>query len=303
MGRAFVLLFLLLAAAPAWAEPVIVRFQVDVPRAFGYVIGDLVERRVTAEVASPYRLRKETLPEPGRLGPWLELRRVEVKERRGFTTNRYEIGLIYQVLNSPEALKVLSLPTVPIEFTDGAQRSVAREVPAWAFTVAPVVPGEPVVLQGLGEMRPDVPPRLIATGPYWSRLALYGAGIVAILLYLAYAYIGLPFVARSNGPFARAYRDIRASLRRGGTDTLHVALRRIHRALDETAGATMFGERLGEFFARHPRYADLRDDTERFFRLSQHEFFGVGAAAPETRSVAWLLAFCRDWRDRERGVA
>lgn len=302
MRRVLMFLGLLLGMGLALAEPAIVGFQVTNPRAFGYVVGDTVERQVVAEVAKPYRLREETLPRPGRFGPWLELRDMTVKRNSGFDTNRYHIGFAYQVFNSPEAVKVLSLPAVVIEFVDGDD-TIAREVPSWAFTVAPVAPGKALVLEGLGEMRPDRPPQPIATMPYWMRLGLYGGAIAAILLYLTYAYVGLPFVARSNGPFARACRDLKRLARRGDAEVFKSALRRVHRAFDETAGATVFADQLARFFAQHPCYADVSAATESFFRLSRHEFFGEGAVEPRTRSVDWLLGFCRECRDRERGVA
>lgn len=300
--QASILAVLLLIAGAAWAQPVLVRFEVENPRAFGYVIGDTVTRRVVAEVAKPYRLQEKLLPKPGRLGPWLELRGITVKGRSGFATNRYELDFTYQVFNSPESIRVLELPHIDLHF-QGEDGMLAQQIPIWSFTVAPIMPGTVLMREGLGAMRPDVPPPLLAAAPYRMRLGLYAAGGAAILLYLVYAYVGLPFIARSNGPFARAYRELRRFARRGDADGFRAALRRMHRAFDETAGATVFGERLAQFVAEHPRYADLKDAAEQFFRLSRHEFFGEGASAPQVRSMQWLLAFCRDCRDRERGVA
>lgn len=300
--QALMLVLLLLIGGAAWAQAVIVRFEVENPRAFGYVIGDTVTRLVVAEVTKPYRLQENLLPKPGRIGPWLELRGITVKGRSGFATNRYELEFAYQIFNSPETVRLLELPHTDVYF-QGEGRTLAEEVPTWSFTVTPIVPGTAPLREGLGAMRPDVPPPLLATTPYRIRLGLYAVGSAAILLYLVYAYVGLPFIARSNGPFARAYRELRGLARRSDADGFRAALRRMHRAFDETAGATVFGERLAQFVVEHPRYADLKDTAEQFFLLSRHEFFGEGASEPQVRSMQWLLAFCRDCRDRERGVA
>ncbi len=296
------LALLLLVGGAAWAQTVVVRFEVENPRAFGYVIGDTVTRHVVAEVTKPYRLQEKLLPKPGRLGPWLELRDVTVVRRSGFATNQYELEFAYQIFNSPETIRLLALPHTDVYF-QGEGRTLAQEVPTWSFAVTPIMPGTAPMREGLGKMRPDVPPPLLATAPYRIRLGLYVAGSAAILLYLVYAYVGLPFIARSNGPFAHAYRELRGLARRSEADGFRTALRRVHRAFDETAGATVFGERLTQFIAEHPRYMDLKDAAEQFFRLSRHEFFGEGMIEPRVHSMKWLLVFCRDCRDRERGVA
>jgi mxaA protein len=155
--------------------------------------------------------------------------------------------------------------------------------------------------EGLEEMRPDARPPPLSTTAVRVRLTVYAAGLAAIALYFVYSYLGLPFLARSRGPFARALRAVNAAARKQDErQSRQAALKALHRAFDETARGTVFGEHLDRFFAEHARYVPLRPEVERFFAASKGEFFG---AESDSVSLTWLAGLCRDLRDRERGVA
>ena len=79
------------------------------------------------------------------------------------------------------------------------------------------------------------------------------------------------------------------------------AYKRVHRALNQTAGEVLFEPGIDRFIGAQPRFRPLRDDLFGFFEHSQREFFAVGdTTAPER---AWLVKFCRRCRDAERGAA
>jgi mxaA protein len=197
-------------------------------------------------------------------------------------------------------VRQLALPAFTLRFRNAAGEEHAERVPGWGFSVAPLT-AEPA-RDRHGDLRPDRAPEPVPTSGYELRLVLYGIGIAAAALYLLYLHVALRFFPRSNGPFARAYRELRRlARRRDEGEAYRSALRRLHRAFDETAGGALFAERLGEFFAARPRQLDLRPATERFFELSRQEFFAAGDI--ERSSLDWLIGFCRAWREHERGVA
>jgi len=66
------------------------------------------------------------------------------------------------------------------------------------------------------------------------------------------------------------------------------------------AGEVLFERGLDAFVARRPAFAALRDDLERFLRLTRAEFFG--GAARGAGDAKWLVALCRRCRDAERGL-
>ena len=76
-------------------------------------------------------------------------------------------------------------------------------------------------------------------------------------------------------------------------------MRMIHRALDASAGSTVFAESLDAFFARRPRFAPAHDGVKRFFAASRAEFFGQTQDAPDFSS-ADLLALARRLKALER---
>ena len=302
---ATVLLCVMLAASSAWAAsaetPSPVRsIEISEPRSFGYVIGDTLTRRIVFETDGASTLDVDRLPKPGRVSNWLELVDVTARKSAAGAGTRHEVALVYQIFNSAPEVSTRALPALDLPFST-AGGTAAHAVPKFLFTSGPLTPEFVAAREGLEEMRPDAPPPPLSTAPVRARLALYASGLTAIALYFVYSYLGVPFFARSRGPFARALRAVNAASRtRDERQGRQAALKALHRAFDETACGTVFGEHLDRFFAEHARFAPLRPEVERFFAGSRSEFFGTGAAE---LSLPWLAALSRDLRDRERGVA
>lgn len=288
---------LLVALPSAHAEATSTLLDRVEPRAFGYVIGDTLTRRIVFEAASGATIDAGRLPKPGRVSSWLELVDVATGEGRG---GRHELTLTYQIFNSAPEVATRALPALDIPLT-AATGATVHSVPKRLFTTGPLTPEYVAGRDGLDALRPDVQVPPLSTAGVRARLTLWTLALIAIALYFLYAYRGLPFFTRSRGPFARAQRAVDAAAR--GGDEQHgrrAALQALHRAFDETAQATVFGEHLDRFFAAHARYMPLRREVEQFFAGSRQEFFGGGAAE---LSLAWLAALSRELRDRERGVA
>jgi mxaA protein len=292
------LLTLAVFAPLAWAAAPVTRLETVEPRAFGYSLGDVIERRVVVEAQAPYTLTAKSLPRPGRIGAWLELRAPEVKAMHDGGANRYQIVLVYQLVNSPNEVRTLALPEADLEFT-GGERPVRETIPEFLFTAGPLTPEQIVARGPLDEMQPDVTPPPVPTDAIQKRLAGYAAAAAVILLFLAYALWGIPFLDRTRGPFARAVGEVKRLARARDDAATRKAIRRIHRAFDETAGRAVFASEVSSFLARHPRYASLGPEIARFYELSRQEFFAGGTQ--ERGVLPWLAEFCRECRNRERG--
>ncbi len=296
MRRSAALLLLSLAAQGLGAASE-ARLEVTEPRAYGHTLGDVLERRLVLELADPWRLADDALPKPGRTGAWLELRPPQVKSRPGIGRNRYEILLAYQVVNAPREIATLALPEVTLPLA--GPRPAFESVPDFPFTLAPLTPEHILARAPLDEMQPDAAPPPIETRPVEARLLAYATAAGAILLFLAWRLWGVPFLAAGRGPFAAAFREVGRLARSGSDATRREAIRRVHRAFDQTAGRALFAAEVPAFLQAHPRYAPLRPEIERFFELSRREFFGGGAAEPDL--LPWLARFCRECRGLERG--
>jgi mxaA protein len=261
----------------------------DEPRAFGYQVGDIVQRRITVEVPDGLVLDENSLPRPGARGRALELRAL----RRSAGAQGLQIELDYQVFLSPAEVRTLELPSLTLRY-DGTPRAQELRIESWPVTVAPLAPAEVSPRTGLGELQPDMAPPLIDTRAQGWRLLAYAALLAALLAYLAFVYLGLPWWGAQRRPFALAWRQVN----RNGVEWRE-ACRRMHAALNQSAGEVLFEHGVDRFTTRHTAFAPLKEDIVRFLRLSQREFFEGGAQQAD--DAAWLTGFCKRCRDAERG--
>ncbi|MGB7990218.1 MAG: nonribosomal peptide synthetase MxaA [Candidatus Methylophosphatis roskildensis] len=264
-------------------------------RPFGYTIGDVVVQTLHLQVPAGQSLIESSLPREGRAGAWVERRAVDVKPEAG----GWRIALTYQFINAPLELRTVALPPVKLQMRDG-ERTLDETLAESPVTLAPLTPAVVLARAGLEEMRPDVAPPLIDTTPQVRRLSAYA--LAAGLIGFAWAawHFGFGLAGRRARPFARAERDLRRLLDRDAQPIARRdALRMIHRALDASAGSTVFAESLDAFFARRPRFAPAHDDVKRFFAASRAEFFGQAQDAPDFSS-ADLLALARQLKALER---
>jgi mxaA protein len=275
-----------------------VRVEADEPRAFGYQIGDTVQRHVTVHADAGWVLDEATLPRAGARGGALELRRVAVQTHDEGTGRRHELRLLYQVFVSPPAVRTFETPTLRLRF-NGPQRSEDARVEAWPVTVAPLSAPDASPRRGLGELRPDqaAPP----IDERALRLRLQASALAALLLCgaLAVMRFGPPWRAARNRPFGRAWRQLRHLPADAAGAPWRAACKQMHEALNRSAGEVLFEHGLERFVAARPAFAPLRDDLARFLRLSSAEFFGAPAQA--RGDAAWLVDLCRRCRDAEQG--
>jgi len=291
------LLSLVLLTTSAAAAPQTLSASSDEPRAFGYMVGDVVSRRITLRVPDGLALDPDSLPRAGSRGRALELQRVVLHKSLAGVPEA--LRLDYQVFLAPREVRVLEMPPIELRF-DGSPRPQTLRIDAWPVTVAPLAPLEPSTREGLGEMRPDREPPPLDTSAARIRLAVEIGAMLLLLGYLANVYLVLPWSAQRHRPFARAWKALSALPPQPDAAQRRAAFERIHSALNETAGEVLFEPGLDRFVAQRPRFAPLRDDFARFFAQSRTQFF---ADRDDAVDAPWLVAFCRRCRDLERGAA
>jgi mxaA protein len=305
LAPSFVMAWLVLGvAASSAAEPASV--QAQEPRAFGYSIGDVVVRAVTVDVPAGLELDEASLPDSGRQGRSIELRRLTHSSTWQPSGRRHELRLEYQVMLSPPEVHTLELPPIVLQLVPsskgrGAPHAQDLRVDAWPVSVSPLTPPEARTREGLGEWRPDQPPPLFdTTAARWRQLAY--AGLAALLLAcLAFVYLWLPWWSPRRRPFGLAWRSVRHLGGRPPAAQRQEAFRRLHGALNQTAGRVVFESDIGAFVAEHPQFAGLRQELANFFQRSREQFFAGTAEAGDEGD--WLRRFCLACRDAERGAA
>jgi len=282
---------LLLLTQALHAQPITIT---PVPvRPFGYSIGDRVERRVDVWLPPPWSLTRGGLPTPGRQSPWFDLVEITSTREAARDGNHVELRFVYQLLNSPVQPTALSLPRVGLKFEGGPQ-PVERDVPPVDVFASPLLPAA-AAGGTLDAMREDRKPELIPVEHFQRRLTVYGLVTAAILAWLL--VVQQLASRRRAGPFVRACRELR-KLAGGPSDVTRAetAMRVVHRALDETAGHTVFVDNVDTLFESAHR-APLRGRTLAFLDRSRKRFFaGAGEAVP----LQELRDFAQAWRTLER---
>lgn len=283
------------ALAQAGAVP---RVTADEPRAFGYQVGDLVQRRVTLHLPSGWTLDATSVPRPGGRGRSIELRRVARADRaeEGATVVRFDLE--YQVFLAPTAVRTIEIAPWRLK-VNGDGRSEDLRIEAAAITVAPLVPVEVSPRRGLGDLQPDRSPPLVDTTRWQWRLALWGLLALLPLGLLAAVHVGVPWQAARRRPFGLAWSTLRRLPPQPSGAEWRAACRCLHDALNRAAGEVLFERGLERFVTAAPRYVALRDEVARFLALSEREFFGGGAY--QEGHAAWLVDLARRLRDAERG--
>jgi mxaA protein len=246
------------------------------PRNFGYQVGDVFRREAEIIAADPFKLEPASLPAPGRLTYWLDLKDVGLTEESVPGGRRYRLTLSYQTFYVALQPTRLVVPGATLKFSDGNE-SRAAEVPAWPFVmsamreIAPEKPEEGPV----GYMQFDALPTLLDTRRDRIVFAVAAGGFLLTLLLLAYHQAWWPFHARPARPFTHAARAIghRADAKSDG-DAYRASLLDLHRAFDESAGRRVLAEDVPVFLAGHESFKPLGEDIARFFATSRRAFFG-----------------------------
>jgi mxaA protein len=289
----FLLTFLLTFAGGAAPQGWNVQALVQEPRAFGYLLGDMLTQRILipegdGDAVSP--------PSIGRASVWLERSRVRFETD---AEGRRWMALDYQVVNVAPTLTRIVLPALTLTSASGATLQVAE----WPVSVGPMTPADAFHTGDLQPMRPDrIAPALpVAPLRQQARLAL---GLLLLTL-LSWAGWWLWRNRRESKrlPFARAWRQVR-KLDGRNAETSADAWICLHRALNETAGHVVHTGSLPGLFDRAPYLKPLRAQLEQFYRQSTTLFFtpshGTAAAAVPPDGPDALRSLCQALYRAER---
>lgn len=285
LGRPLVAAFLL--AGPVLAlsaeDPALPEATVQQPRAFGYVLGDIITQRVLLEIDG--KRFEPKMPATQRLGIWLERRAARIESA---DDGRRWLLIDYQLITSPRILTTINVPPLLLVAAQGDAKLL---VPTWSISISPLTPHSVFDATGLGELRPDRQAALIATAPMRRQLWLWLIALAATLAaWLAWAK-WRNWLAEMNQPFARAWHEIQQL-----DATSPQAWQTLHRAFDRTAGRVMHIESLSLLFDRAPHLQPLRPQIEEFFTASSERFFGSGTPS----ATVSIRSLCESLRRMER---
>jgi len=262
----------------------------------GYLLGDLMEERIDWQAPPGFRLDPDSLPLPGRVAPWLEVR--AARELSDAPPGGTAVVVTYQIFAEVEQTARVPIPGFSLRLRDGKDMR-KLSVPEKTFLLSPLLPA--ALSDEDRELKPSPPPQPLPVRGLATALAIAVLVTLAGAAWLLWIHDRLPFLPRSPGPFARQWRRWRRRARRGFSSADQaVLLRDWHAALNESAGETLYASTLPRLFDGAPHLLALREPIEALFGRSWEFFYGVpGQAIPAPEEVLPLL---RAAALHERGV-
>lgn len=279
------------AATATTATTATVIATVQEPRAFGYVLGDVLTQRVLLQ-ANGQDLGVVTPPSVGRTGLWLERRPVSLETD---ADGRQWMVIAYQVVNAPQTLTQIALPALTLSSAAGTQLQVAE----WPASIGPLTPANPFAGGDLLPLRPDRAAPLPTTAGLRRQIAWALGLLLATLLAWAGWWGWRNRRESARLPFARAWRRMQglADPQAAASSDAWFCL---HQALNETAGQVVHAGSLPGLFARAPHLQPLRAQLERFYQVSAERFFAPAPPAAEFPLQALCRALYRAERRHQR---
>lgn len=283
------------------AQGAVEELTVTAPKPFGYVIGDPIEHRVSLVLRPGFELDPASIPEPGRTNRWLWLNEAALESKSRGGRSHHVIRLRYQVVNTAHTVIGVGTPPVSLRIL-GPRDDLPVIVPAWGFTIGPIVKPQERPPGSLPYLRPSLPPAPFPTTVRTARVVALGLLAAGLLMLVARRLLhGRPgwFGA---GPFHDAYRRIERRMRDTAAPGVYAnALVDVHAAFNATAGRAVFEHDLVRFFIEHPRFEPLRTPIEALFAESGNLFYGNGGDPPPGgQGLDRLRDLCRACREVER---
>jgi mxaA protein len=285
LGRLLLAAFLLAGPAIGLSaeEPALPEATVQQPRAFGYVLGDIITQRVLLEIDG--KRFEPKMPATQRVGIWLERRAARIESA---ADGRRWLLIDYQLITSPRILTTINVPPLLLVAAQGDAKLL---VPTWSISISTLTPHSAFDATGLGELRPDRQAALIETAPMRRQLWLWLIALAATLTAWFAWTRWRNWLAEMNQPFARAWHEIQQL-----DASSPQAWQTLHRAFDRTAGRVMHIETLPLLFDRAPHLQPLRPQIEDFFSASSERFFGSGTQG----ATVSIRSLCESLRRMER---
>lgn len=284
-------LLLVLIALPDTLQAQVRSVEVRTPRPFGYFVGDLVRVQVDIVVDDGFAVQAASLPQPGPVTYWLDLRDIAIESTAQGDARRIRLNLTYQSFYAALDARALEIPgfalTVASEREDGVTTAKAQ-VPAWSINVSPLREVQPPPREDPTEyMRPDGRAAPMDMAPLLRWAGAFAALALLTVALLARDRAWIPFGKRRGRAFAGVQRSLRILARRPDQDAAYrESLIALHRGLDETDGRRVLADDLPAFLDRHPAYRPQQSGLARFFTASRLAFFGRETSAARSQ---WSL--------------
>jgi mxaA protein len=248
---------------------------ITAPRDIGFFAGDLITADVTIAALEGATVDHASLPMPGPLAYWLDLRAIAVEEHGHGRERRIVLRLEYQNFYVALDARRMEIPGFTVRLTAGSAVETV-EAPPWTIGVSPLREVAPPAQEDPKTyLQPDRAAPRLDTGRWWDAAGALAIATLLALVLLAFDRAWWPFHRRPARHFAAAVRRLRGLRGRSDTEEAYLeALLILHRALDRADGRRILADDVPAFLDRHIVFAPLRPRLETFFQASRRAFFG-----------------------------
>lgn len=278
--------------------------EIHAPRQFGYFVGDLIEAYVDVHTPERAQLQQASLPAPGPLNAWLNLRGVALSRSKEASGTLWHLHLTYQNFYLALDVREMEIPALPLVFQEGGDESTV-EVPSWRIRVSPLREVLPEKQQNAADyLRSDAPNVLLAEHGAMRTGLL--AGLTALLGFLCLWDRALwPFHQRRARVFTTMARQISAlASQKSGPEFYQAAFLALHRSIERAAGRAILLEDLPAYIGDNPHFAPLAESFQKFFAASREAFFrGTEQDLSRLFAKPDLLAFASRLAALERAAS
>ena len=255
-------------------------------RAYGYQLGDIIEQRISLQ-RDDVTHSLQQLPVVQREGRWVARNSVSLSD-----DGRW-LDIRYQIINAPTDTRTISLPALSLQ-TDSLQKeslqkeslqtepletdaTASIEVPAWTFSISPLLPVATAPNNALPITQPDWQPPAPDTNQTMRRMLGFLAALCLVLLLWAAWWLWRGWIEARSLPFARAWqvqRQYKTGPEGDNSDDAQNWLM-LHRAIDQYAGRNVSRGSIDELLQSVRWLKPFRSELHSFYQQSSQRFFST----------------------------
>ena len=244
--------------------------EVTEPRQYGYVLGDVFERKLKLKFAKDHSIIIDNKKSIGRINNWLAIRKVGSKK---LSSLEHIVEIQYQVVNVPKKPLMVVVPSFEMKTLIGNdQKKIKSE--ELLVTLAPITPKTVVNRGGLLNIQPNNLIPAIQSDKILLRIFFWLLLLMIPVLILIYTWAPWQKIFfKKKLPFSIAHAKV---VKLESTSDLifwKESLILFHNALNTTAKRTVFVGSLDEFFLVNIKYKKLSKEIRYFLNCSRKLFY------------------------------